>query len=70
MSNDLTKKEAYNAMYAYLVKLYEITKSDDLGGLLGSMSTLPSGEIADPAVWDDWLECVEQAKKGQVNTQL
>ena len=67
---DLTKKEAYNAMYAYLVKLYEITKSDDLGGLLGSMSTLPSGEIADSAVWDDWLECVEQAKKGQVNTQL
>lgn len=70
MSTDLTKKEAYNAMYAYLVKLYEITKSDDLGGLLGSMSTLPSGEIADSAVWDDWLECVEQAKKGQVNTQL
>ena len=70
MSTDLTEKEAYNAMYAYLIKLYEITKSDDLGGLLGSMSTLPSGEIADSAVWDDWLECVEQAKKGQVNTQL
>lgn len=66
----LTEKEAYNAMYAYLVQVYEMTQSDDLGGLLGSMSTLCDGQTADPAIWDDWLKCVEQAKKGQVNTEL
>jgi hypothetical protein len=70
MSINLTEKEAYAAMYAYLIKLYEITQSDDLGGLLGSMSTLPEGGTADPAIWNEWLQCVEQAKKGEINTDL
>lgn len=39
MSTNLTEKEAYTAMYAFLVKVYEITKSDELG-ILGSTSTL------------------------------
>jgi hypothetical protein len=70
MSINLTEKEAYTAMYAYLVKIYEITKSDDLGSLLGSMSTLANGETADPAIWDDWLKCIEEVKKGKVNIEL
>jgi hypothetical protein len=70
MSIHLTEKEAYAAMYAYLFKVYEMTKSDDLGGLLGSMSTLPFGETADAAVWEDWMECVNNAKKGKVDTTL
>ena len=70
MNINLTEKEAYNAMYQYLVKVQEMTKSDDLGGLLGSMSTLPDGGTADPAVWQEWLECINNAKKGQVDTSL
>ena len=70
MNNDITIKQAYEAMYLYLVQLYEMSKSDDIGGLLGSMSTLPNGEIADPAIWSDWLECVEQAKTKKVDTKL
>ena len=70
MSVELTEKEAYAAMYAYLVKVYEMTKSDDLGGMLGSMSTLSSGETADPAIWDDWLKCIDDVRKGKVDTAL
>lgn len=70
MSITLTEVEAYEAMYAYLLKIYEITKSDDLGGLLGSMSTLPSGRIADPAIWNDWLKCIDDVKQGKVDTSL
>jgi len=70
MSINLTEKEAYAAMYAYLVAVYERTQSDDLGGLLGDMSTLADGETADPAVWHEWLECVNQAKQNKVDTSL
>jgi hypothetical protein len=34
------------------------------------MSTLSSGETADPAIWDDWLQCIDDAKKGKVDTAL
>jgi hypothetical protein len=66
----LTEKEAYTAMYAYLVKVYERNQSDDLGALLGDMSTLEDGETADPAVRDEWLECIEQVKEGNISTDF
>jgi hypothetical protein len=70
MSINLTEKEAYAAMYAYLVTVYERTQSDDLAGLLGDMSTVGDCETADPAVWYEWLRCVEQAKQSKVDTSL
>lgn len=70
MSVTLTETEAYKAMFAYLAKVYETTKSDDLGGLLGSMCTLPSGETADPAIWEEWLKCINDVKKGNIDTAL
>ncbi|MBD2449341.1 hypothetical protein H6G76_19685 [Nostoc sp. FACHB-152] len=70
MNIKLTEKEAYAAMYAYLVSVYERTKSDDLGGLLGDMSTVQDGTTADPAVWHEWLRCVTQVKHGEVDTSL
>ena len=70
MTINLTEKEAYAAMYAYLDTVYDRTKSDDLGGLLGDMSTVGDGETADPAVWHEWLECVEQVKQNKVDTSL
>ena len=66
----MTKKEAYVAMYAYLVRVYERTQSDDLGGLLGDMSMTSDQETADPAVWFEWYECVDKAKRGEIETQL
>jgi hypothetical protein len=66
MSINLTEKEAYEAMYAYLVTVYEKTQSDDLGGLLGDMSTVEDGKTADPAVWHEWLQCVNQVKQNKL----
>ncbi|MFG6095939.1 hypothetical protein SPB21_11835 [Leptothoe sp. ISB3NOV94-8A] len=66
----LSEREAYTAMYAFLVKLYDRTQSDDLGGLLGDMSTLEDGDPADPAVWSEWIECIEKTKNGQISTRM
>lgn len=70
MTINLTEKEAYAAMYAYLVAVYNRTQSDDLGGLLGDTSTVGDGETADPAVWYEWLRCVERVKQNKVDTSL
>lgn len=60
--NETTQKEAYLSMFAFLERYYELTKSDDIGSLLGSMSLLQDGETADPAIWNDWLEAIEKVK--------
>jgi hypothetical protein len=57
-------------MFAYLVAVYDRTQSDDLGGLLGDMSTVGDGETADPAVWHEWLRCINQVKQSKVDTSL
>ena len=66
----LSEKEAFEAMYAFLVEIYERTQADELGALLGSMSLLPDGRPADPAIWSDWLKCVQQARRREVRTDL
>ena len=70
MEETLSVKEAYAAMFEYLKTLYQTTASDELGGLLGSMSLLDDGEPADPAVWADWLRAVEKARQGKVVMKL
>lgn len=57
-------------MYAYLEGLYEETKGDYLGGLLGGMSLLEDGSPADPAVWREWMEAVEKVRRGDVSAEL
>lgn len=61
----LTKKQAYASMYIFLERIYDCTKSDELGGLLGSMSLLPDGTPADPAFQEDWDEAVNFVLKDQ-----
>jgi hypothetical protein len=70
MEDTLTLREAYAAMYAYLERLYEVTGSDELGGLLGGMSLLGDGTTADPAAWDDWMKAVRKARTGAVDMGL
>ena len=67
---NLTLKEASAAMFEVLKSRYKQTRSDELGGMLGEMSLLPDGSTADPAIWGDWLKCVEAAKGGKVDLQL
>lgn len=56
----LTVNLAYKAMYVYFENLYETTRIDDLGGILGGMSLLPDGGTADPAIWSDWIDSVKK----------
>lgn len=60
---DLNEKEAFKAMFLYLDRFYQLTKLDDIGWLLGAMSILPDGETADPAVWNDWIDCLMKVKE-------
>jgi hypothetical protein len=67
MEDKLSIKEAYAAMYAYIEKLYDVTGSDDLGGVLGSLSLLKDGTPVDPGVWTDWMLAVQKARDGHVD---
>ncbi|OPA86064.1 hypothetical protein BFW87_25230 [Pseudomonas fluorescens] len=69
-TENLTPELAYLTMYEFLVNLYQRTKSDDLGSLLGSMSYLADGETADPTIWNDWVLCVNKILGGQGDAQL
>lgn len=66
----LTKEQAYLAMWAFLDKQYWLGWRD-LGGLLGSMSTLADGTTPlDLAFIDDWQEALEAALSGKVDARV
>ncbi|KER00948.1 hypothetical protein LGZ99_23995 [Photorhabdus temperata] len=59
----ITIEQAYKAMFYFLEHEYELTKSDDIGCLLGSMDWTiwdDSSSPADPAMWEDWLIAVKR----------
>jgi hypothetical protein len=59
----LNEKQAYDAMVRFLDAYWERggRKSEDLAGLLGSLSLLPDGTPADAAMWEDWLNALREA---------
>ena len=65
----LTQEQAYLAMYAFLAKQFSLG-CDELGDILGSMSVLPDGRPANPALFTDWQEAISAAISGQVNPNL
>lgn len=66
----LSEHEAYAAMFAFLEHRYRLTESDELGALLGSMSLLPGGGTADPAIWEDWLNAIKEATSNNVKLNM
>jgi hypothetical protein len=68
--SQLTPAQAYLAMYSFLDAHYQRTKSADIGALLGSMSFLPGGITADPAVALEWRSAVRAASLGSVDAAL
>jgi hypothetical protein len=69
-NDKITVKTAYIAMYKFLENEYHLTKSDDIGGLLGGMSLLENGSTADPAAWGDWLNAIEKASSNDYDIRL
>ena len=66
----LTGQQAYLAMYAYLAEEYRLTKSDELGGILGALSFLPDGSPSDPAVVAQWHNACQSALANTVDPSL
>lgn len=52
--------QAYQAMLKFLENYHENTHSDEIAGLLGSLSISSDGSPMDPACWEEWLEAVEK----------
>ncbi len=68
--NTLTEQQAYLAMFRFLENIYAATQSDDIGGLLGSMSLLADGRPADAALNSDWAAAVRAVLDGQVDARM
>jgi hypothetical protein len=62
MYEKISIHDAYRAMFVFLEREYELTHSDDLGGLLGSLQLLNDGKPADPAAWMQWLDAVRRCQ--------
>ncbi len=59
----LTQKEAYKAMYLFLLKWWDIghREEEQIANILGGAALLADGDSADPALYGtDWRECVEK----------
>lgn len=57
----LSVEQAFEAMFLFLKDYFERTRSDDIGSLLGDLQIMEDGEPMDPAVWNEWLDCVQKA---------
>ena len=54
----LSSRQAYLAMFEFLRRHYDRGPTDEIGGLLGSLSLMADGSTADPALWPDWEAAV------------
>jgi hypothetical protein len=54
----LTVRQAYLAMFEFLRRHYERGPTDEIGGLLGSLSLLSDGKPADEAMLSDFETAV------------
>ena len=57
----LAPLQAFQAMTCFLDMYYQCSHSDQIGALLGAMNMNIFGDgnqTADPAIWVDWIECV------------
>lgn len=61
----ITSLEAYNSMIKTIEAYNKFLQSDDINCLLSSMSltTFTDGGSADPAVWYDWENSVQEIIK-------
>jgi len=59
----ITPLQAFSAVSMLFDIYYWETMSDDLGGILGSMNFLSDGRTADPAMWEVWMEFLNEILK-------
>ena len=49
-----------------MVTFLIMPRSINIGALLGSLQLLEDGKPADPAMWHDWLQCIEKILPRQI----
>jgi hypothetical protein len=54
-------------MFEFLRSYYERGPSDEIGAILGSLSLLPDGQSADPAMISDWNNAVQAVLAAQAS---
>ena len=64
MNDQLSTREAYEAMFRFLEAYYDRTGPGELGALLGGLAIDEDGQPMDPAAWVDWLAAVRIATGG------
>ena len=67
MSKNLSKKNAYLAMFSFLEDYYARTNSGEIGSLLSGMCLMTDGMPMDRAYWDEWERAVQKALDGGVD---
>lgn len=60
---NLTSAQAFSAMVQFLEQYYDRAHSDDIAVLLSNLQLLEDGITADPAAWQDWMDCVHSVLK-------
>ena len=65
MKIELSTKQAYQAMLIFLETYYNTTQSNEIAGMLGSMSLNEDGKPMDMAHWEEWVNAVENVNKNR-----
>lgn len=60
MTESMSVRQGYLAMFRFLEGYYDRTHADEIGALLGGMAFNEDGEPRDPAAWSDWLAAVKE----------
>jgi hypothetical protein len=66
-SSPIDPWQAYAAANRLLEQWYKEVPSDEVGLLLGAMSTGTTGRVADNGVWRKWQLAVEAARAGSID---
>jgi len=67
---NLTPRQAYLAMFAFLDGYWRRGKSEEIGALLGALSLLENDRPADPALAADWDDAVRLALADSVDARM
>jgi hypothetical protein len=63
--HQLSEREAFQAMVLFVNRYAYAAEGNDIVGLMSESFIESDGGPTDPALWDEWLDCVRQVKTDQ-----